>query len=183
MSAAVVDENPLTAGLERLPARSTALVIFGATGDLARRKLLPALYNLAHDGALPERFLLAGVARGDLSDDEFRALAAGAIPPLSRRGPGRDDPVDCCSTALLLSSPGGFDDLRPHDGARRARAGRLRCRDDRRSTGCFYLSTAPDFFGVIVDRLGEPGCSAARAPTPGRDREAVRQLDWRRRGR
>ena len=46
-------ENPLTAGLERLPAQPTALIIFGATGDLARRKLLPALYNLAHDGSLP----------------------------------------------------------------------------------------------------------------------------------
>src|SRR6266550_4628773 len=57
-----LDENPLTAGLERLPVPPTTLVIFGATGDLARRKLLPALYNLAHDGALPERFHLVGVA-------------------------------------------------------------------------------------------------------------------------
>ena len=48
-------ENPLIEGLERLPVRPTALVIFGATGDLAHRKLLPALYNLAHEGALPER--------------------------------------------------------------------------------------------------------------------------------
>src|ERR1700730_18445760 len=54
--------NPLVAGLERLPVAPTALVIFGATGDLARRKLLPALYNLAHEGALPEHFHLVGVA-------------------------------------------------------------------------------------------------------------------------
>ena len=47
------EDNPLIGGLERLPVRPTALVIFGATGDLARRKLLPALYNLAHEGALP----------------------------------------------------------------------------------------------------------------------------------
>ena len=46
-------ENPLVEGLERLPVPPTALVIFGATGDLAHRKLLPALYNLAHEGALP----------------------------------------------------------------------------------------------------------------------------------
>ena len=56
-------ENPLTAGLERLPVPATTLVIFGASGDLARRKLLPALYNLAHDGALPERFHLVGISR------------------------------------------------------------------------------------------------------------------------
>ena len=56
-------ENPLVEGLERLPVPATTLVIFGATGDLAHRKLLPALYNLAHEGALPERFNLIGVAR------------------------------------------------------------------------------------------------------------------------
>jgi glucose-6-phosphate 1-dehydrogenase len=63
-------ENPLTAGLERLPVDPTTLVIFGATGDLARRKLLPALYNLAHDGALPERFHLVGVSRQDKAHED-----------------------------------------------------------------------------------------------------------------
>src|SRR2546421_10473041 len=65
MSAAVAiePENPLSAGLERLPVAPTTLVIFGATGDLARRKLLPAVYNLAQDRALPARFHLVGVAR------------------------------------------------------------------------------------------------------------------------
>jgi glucose-6-phosphate 1-dehydrogenase len=48
-----VGENPLVEGLERLPVAPTTLVIFGASGDLAKRKLLPALYNLAHEGALP----------------------------------------------------------------------------------------------------------------------------------
>ena len=56
-------ENPLTAGLERLPVTPASLVIFGATGDLSRRKLLPALYNLAHDGVLPGHFHVIGVAR------------------------------------------------------------------------------------------------------------------------
>ena len=50
---AATAENPLAAGLERLPVHATTLVIFGATGDLSRRKLLPALYNLAHEGARP----------------------------------------------------------------------------------------------------------------------------------
>ena len=52
-------ENPLIEGLERLPVPATTLTIFGVTGDLAHRKLLPALYNLAHEGALPERFNLS----------------------------------------------------------------------------------------------------------------------------
>jgi glucose-6-phosphate 1-dehydrogenase len=62
-------ENPLVEGLERLPVHPTSLVIFGATGDLANRKLLPAIYNLAHDGALPERFDLVGSSRTEMSDE------------------------------------------------------------------------------------------------------------------
>ena len=61
--AVAATENPLVEGLERLPVPATTLVIFGATGDLSRRKLLPALYNLAHEGALPELFNLVGVSR------------------------------------------------------------------------------------------------------------------------
>ena len=55
MSAAVAAtaDNPLVEGLERLPIHPTTLVIFGATGDLAKRKLLPALYNVAHEARCP----------------------------------------------------------------------------------------------------------------------------------
>src|SRR5450759_243276 len=72
-------ENPLTAGLERLPVAPTTLVIFGATGDLARRKLLPALYNLAHDGALPERFPLVGISRKEKAHEDYREECEQAI--------------------------------------------------------------------------------------------------------
>src|ERR1700729_4391521 len=83
----VEQDNTLIEGLERLPVRPTALVIFGATGDLARRKLLPAIYNLAHDGALPERFELLGVARTEQPHEGFRQLAREAIERFSRRRP------------------------------------------------------------------------------------------------
>ncbi len=56
-------------------------------GTSSRRKLLPALYNLAHEGALPERFNLIGVSRRDLSDEEFRTQAREAIEEFSRRTP------------------------------------------------------------------------------------------------
>ena len=85
MATAVTDENPLVEGLERLPVHPTTLVIFGATGDLAHRKLLPALYNLAHEGALPERFNLVGVARREMPDDDFKEMARSAITRFSRR--------------------------------------------------------------------------------------------------
>src|SRR6059058_5135138 len=100
--------NPLTAGLERLPVAPTTLVIFGATGDLARRKLLPALYNLAHDGALPERFHLVGVSRREKAHEDYRAECEQAIRRFSRR------PPDAAVLRGLLEQvkyvPGVFDD-------------------------------------------------------------------------
>ncbi len=87
---AVLDENPLVEGLERLPVHPTVLVIFGATGDLAHRKLLPAIYNLAPDGALPERFELVGVSRREQPDADFRELASQSIERFSRRRPDPD---------------------------------------------------------------------------------------------
>src|SRR5436305_14950724 len=81
------EANPLVEGLERLPVHPTTMVIFGASGDLAKRKLLPAIYNLAHDGALPERFNLIGVSRGEMSDGEVRQQAPEPICEHSRREP------------------------------------------------------------------------------------------------
>ena len=89
-------ENPLTAGLERVPVRDTALVIFGATGDLAHRKLLPALYNLAHEGALPERFEMIGV---------------GPARARGRRLPGDGTAVD----REVLAAPAGRERARRPD--------------------------------------------------------------------
>src|ERR1700677_2399804 len=92
MSATVAgeEENPLVAGLERLPVAPTTLVIFGATGDLAKRKLLPALYNLAHEGALPERFHLVGVSRKEKEDEDYQAECEQAIRRFSRRTPDEE---------------------------------------------------------------------------------------------
>src|SRR5687768_3143493 len=72
--AVVEQENPLVEGLERMPVHPTTLVIFGGTGDLAQRKLLPAIYNLAHEGALPERFNLIAVSRSDDSNEKYRGM-------------------------------------------------------------------------------------------------------------
>ncbi|MEA2275603.1 MAG: glucose-6-phosphate 1-dehydrogenase [Solirubrobacteraceae bacterium] len=151
---ATVPENPLVEGLERLPVHPTTMVIFGATGDLARRKLLPAIYNLAHDGALPERFHLIGVSRSEMPDDEYHAMAAEAIRQFSRRRP------DQAVLEKLLEEvryvPGTFDD--PSVFATLEQ--RLNDCDEaagQRMNRCFYLSTAPAFFPVIVERLGERG--------------------------
>jgi glucose-6-phosphate 1-dehydrogenase len=147
-----VEENPLAAGLERLPVRPTTLTIFGATGDLARRKLLPALYNLAHDGALPERFNLVGIARADKEHQDFRAEAREAIEKFSRRKP--DPKVLEALLENVRYLPGTFDDATVYDRLRE------QLEEFDRDNGtpmnrAFYLSTAPAFFPVIIEALGD----------------------------
>jgi glucose-6-phosphate 1-dehydrogenase len=90
-----------------LPVAPTSLAILGATGDLANRKLLPALYNLAHEGALPERFNLVGISRSEMTDEEFRALAMKAVRQYSRRTP--DDNVLRRLFESARYVPGTFD--------------------------------------------------------------------------
>jgi glucose-6-phosphate 1-dehydrogenase len=151
-------ENPLIEGLERLPVRSTALVIFGATGDLAHRKLLPALYNLAHEGALPEHFELIGVARRDKAEDDFRAIAAESIERFCRRRPDPDVLHGLLSELRYLS--GTFDDERVYAEL----ATTLGDFDERHGlelNRIFYLSTAPEFFPVITEQLGRAGLHEA----------------------
>src|SRR3954465_15656649 len=106
--AVAATENPLVEGLERLPVPATTLVIFGATGDLSRRKLLPALYNLAHEGALPELFNLIGISRRDQSDEEFRGFAREAINQFSRRAPDEQVLEGLLGRMAYLGIP--FDD-------------------------------------------------------------------------
>jgi glucose-6-phosphate 1-dehydrogenase len=150
--AGVLAPNPLVEGLERLPVHPTALVIFGATGDLAQRKLLPALYNLAHDGSLPERFHLVGVARSELTDDSFREEATRAIRRFSRRPP--DEAVLTKLVEGVRYVAGGFDDSGIYDALRAT----LRGLDEEVGgdglNRLFYLSTAPAFFPVIIEALG-----------------------------
>ena len=98
----VASSNPLMAGLpfDLLPQPST-FVILGAAGDLARRKLLPALYNLALDGLLPASFAVLGVAMNDMDDAAFRALAQEGVMRFSRRRPGSHALVRLCAGAVL----------------------------------------------------------------------------------
>jgi glucose-6-phosphate 1-dehydrogenase len=148
------DENPLTEGLERLPVPPTTLVIFGATGDLAHRKLLPALYNLAHEGALPERFKLVGVARREKAHEDFAAECRASISEYSRRPP--DDEVLNGFLAHVQYIPSSFDDPEGYKTLAKAldqldeEAGQPLNRD-------YYLSTAPEFFPVIVEQLKAAG--------------------------
>src|SRR3954447_9080410 len=149
-----LQENPLTEGLERLPVHPTTLVIFGASGDLAKRKLMPAIYNLAHEGALPERFNLIGCARSEWSDDEYREVAKDAIQKFSRRKP--DETVLDSLLSRVRYVPGTFDDPGLF-----AKIGEIAEAEDEQAgipfNRIFYLSVAPQFFETIAEQLGRTG--------------------------
>jgi glucose-6-phosphate 1-dehydrogenase len=151
-------DNPLVTGLERQPVRSTAVVIFGAMGDLASRKLLPGIYNLAHEGALPERTALIGVSRSSMTDEDFRAHARESIDRFSRRRPDPDVLDGLLANFSYVS--GTFDEDALYEKLNEA----LGALDDGVGSALnriFYLSTAPEFFPVITARLGEAGLNVA----------------------
>jgi glucose-6-phosphate 1-dehydrogenase len=149
-----VAENPLTEGLERLPVPPTSLVIFGSTGDLAHRKLLPALYNLAHEGALPERFELIGIGRRDKDDDDLRQASRQSIERYSRREPDADVLEGLLSDVRYVR--GAFDEDQMY-----TELGRTLADFDERAglqlDRVFYLSTAPEFFPLIAAKIGQAG--------------------------
>jgi len=160
VSAAAEPENPFAADVsEQLPEPAT-LVIFGATGDLAARKLIPAVYNLARGGQLPERFKLIGVARGG-DGEAFRAAARDALERFSRTGfeEGSWTPIEEGLDYLAgdFADPELFGRLKSAlDAADEASGGPTR--------RIFYLSVAPSFFGTIAAALGEVGLGRGADP-------------------
>ncbi len=131
----------------------TVLVVFGGNGDLARRKLLPALYHLHREGLMPERWRLLGVARSRMDDAGFRGLALRAVRESARCGPG-DGEWEAFARRLTFVStdfrPGRTDAVRVAVERLEADVGGAPCR-------LFYLSTPPSTFGPIAQGLGDAG--------------------------
>jgi glucose-6-phosphate 1-dehydrogenase len=155
---AVVDglANPLAEGLSEYRAADPAvMVLFGATGDLSGRKLLPALYNLARNRLLPAGFALLGCARDALDDDRFRQLAAERIREHSRTQPVDDGTLD----AFLADIHYVPVDFSQADGFARLRE-RLDALDAARHIGgnvIFYCATPPPTYTMISEQLKAAG--------------------------
>lgn len=148
-----LEPNPLREGLEqeRVPDAS-CLVIFGASGDLTQRKLIPGLYSLAHDGLLPPGQTIVGIARVEMSDDEFRASMREACEKHARTRPV-DDAVWESFARGLFYVRGEFSDPEAYLRLRRRldEFDRTRGTDGRR---IYYLAVPPQFFAQIADFLG-----------------------------
>jgi glucose-6-phosphate 1-dehydrogenase len=148
--------NPLREGLEqeRVPEPS-CLVIFGASGDLTQRKLVPGLYSLAHDGLLPPGQTIIGFARAAISDEQFRATMKEACNEHARTRPV-DEAVWENFAKGLFYVQGEFGDASAYDRLRE----RMAEFDNSRGTGgrrLYYLAVPPDFFATIAETLGAKG--------------------------
>jgi len=181
---ATTEVNPLREGLrtERTPPPG-AVVIFGASGDLAKRKLVPALYALASQGLLPGGIAVVGAGRTEMSDEQWREQMRESVSKYGRM-PFREDVWNRFGPGLYyarvhLDGADGFDQLRS----------RLDDADRHRGTAqnrVYYLSVPPSAIATYASRLGELGMS--RPPDGsfarlivekpfGRDQRTARELD------
>lgn len=153
--------NPFRDGLRIKPSlEPCVMVIFGATGDLTHRKLLPALYNLALEHPLPAGFSVVGFARRPYNDEIFRQQALDSVNEFSRQKPVNPQVWESFASGIhyLQSNfhePAGYEKL----------AALLNQLDQERGTGgnrIFYLSTPPSQYPEIIQNLGAAGLNRNR---------------------
>jgi len=158
--APTVSTNPLRdprdRRLPRLPDAS-ALVVFGATGDLARKKLIPAVYDLAHRGLLPPGFVLLGFARRDWSDEDFAGFARQAAES-GARTPFREEVWDRLAGSVKFLQ-GAFDDDAAFDRLAQTLEG-LEHSHGIRGNAAFYLSIPPSAFPVVLKQMQRTGLAS-----------------------
>jgi glucose-6-phosphate 1-dehydrogenase len=128
------------------------IVVFGATGDLARRKLLPALFYRFAAGQVPAEMRIFGVARSQLSDDEFRGQAREAI---TSHVPTGDRDANVVKRFINRVQYFAADAAAEGDAGWNELGAALNSENDR--IRVFYLATAPELFGPICDRLAQHG--------------------------
>jgi len=152
---AETQRHPFLQGLSKhRGAPPTVVVIFGASGDLTARKLIPAVYNLSFDNLLPPDFFLIGYGRKAIPDEEFRTLATDAIKEFSRRE--LDQTVwgriagNTTYVAGGYDEPAAFDRLAQHIAEIEKKIGR-------EVQSLFYISTPPSVFAPIIINLGKSG--------------------------
>ncbi len=139
-----------------------AMVIFGASGDLTRRKLLPALYNLKVNGLLPDEFSIIGVARRPWTEGEFRSRMHDAITTYGTQAPDPDHWA--ALEARIHYCQGSFADATTYDRLKAMLA------DSERAHGTggnalFYLSVQPGSFAAIARHLHEAGLTSEKEET------------------
>lgn len=179
---AISDEETCGVTSERVDIKPFTMVIFGGSGDLSRRKLLPTLYHLCHDQNLPEEFAVIGFASSERTDEEYRELVKEAVAEFG------DDPVtakcwDKFSSSLFYVR-GNFDDKESYAGLSK----RLEEISNRSEKGIqqiiYYMAVPPRFLPGIFESM--PQCDLCQGKYPSRviiekpfgsDRESAARLN------
>jgi glucose-6-phosphate 1-dehydrogenase len=145
---------------QQRPAPPCAIVIFGASGDLTHRKLMPALFDLFQDGLLTRHFVVLGFSRSPLTDDDFRRMVREG---LDSRGPG--NPTDEKAWEQFSSSlhyqSGQFNEPASYQQLRE-RLEKIDVGHGTQGNRLFYLATPPELFKDITAQLGEAGLHQRR---------------------
>jgi glucose-6-phosphate 1-dehydrogenase len=136
------------------PADPQAVVIFGASGDLTRRKLLPAFYHLFMEGLLPHGFAIVGYARSEMTDEEFRQRAQESVLEFGRIKPSGEDWVDFAARLSYLSGEFDSPQSMEHLSKRLEEVDRTYGTNGGRF---YYCATPPAAYPLIVKRLAESG--------------------------
>ncbi|MCO6452133.1 MAG: glucose-6-phosphate dehydrogenase [Caldilineales bacterium] len=161
----------------------TTIIIFGASGDLAFRKLVPAFYSLASAGLLPEKYFIIGAARSEMDDESFREHLRQGVDRFGRVRGGDDDDWGEFARHILYhrlvyDDVGGYHEL-----ARKCE--KIERENDLGSNRLFYLATPPTLYESIVEELGNAGlCQSGEGYTRivvekpfGRDLESAHNLN------
>jgi len=140
---------------------AVVIVIFGASGDLTQRKLVPALHTLACEGSLPARVAVVGVARSPLSDEDFRRRLYQGVETYTRLK------SDVCSQWASFSErhtylSGDYDDPDTYQRLGQ-RLAALDAQSQARTNRLFYLATPPLLYPVIIEQLGRAGLNRSEA--------------------
>src|SRR5713226_1087598 len=138
------------------------VVLFGASGDLAKRKVIPAMYDLAINNSLGTRYAIVGFARTAMSDDSFRGTAGEAAKSISEVGP--IDPKKWSEFASNLYYQGGEYGNAEDFQKLAKRLDDLSAEKKLGGNRLFYLSTPPEVYPHIVEQLGRAGLAKASSP-------------------
>ncbi len=168
-------DAPVLAPAPTIP-ENHVIVLFGATGDLARRKLLPGMFRLMEAGLMPPRFVIVGASRSELYDEEFVGLAREAIVESDRKPSSAEAWERFAASLRFAPVSEGFDALREEV----ARARRELGGDPRL---LHYLSLPPSAHAEVIDALGAlglgEGAKIILEKPFGTDLVSARELDAR----
>ena len=156
------EENNRSGSIYGGVADPVTVVLFGASGDLAKRKVIPAMFDLAQYKALGERYAIVGFARTPMTEDSFRSMAGEAAKTIGEGGPPDPTKWDDFAAHLFYIS-GDYNDQNAYSQLTK-RLAELEQQKQLGGNRLYYLSTPPEVYPSIVEQLGRAGLARPSNP-------------------